>query len=263
VPHVRDQPAGEPRIGQGLADDTGLAVMQRPLGVEQVGNHAGTAARGVRHLPRGRVAVPDADQDAGLGQPGDGRPGAVAFWCQRDQPEHAPAGFEQVIDSGGTRIGDPGLVVGALAGRGDERALRVHPEHPRRSLRQGREQRRRGSQGRAERARRCGDERGQEGRGAGLWQPGRHRGPAVGSRGHELDAEVAVDLEVHEARQQRSSRKLQIRIARRRPSGHGRHHPGAYRDVAGFKDLRSGRSRYHPRCGDQHLCRGQRVTPRA
>jgi len=72
VVQIRDQAAGEALVGQRLADHSRLAVMQRALGVEQVRHHPGAAVSRRGHLPRRRVAVAHADQDAGFGQPAGG-----------------------------------------------------------------------------------------------------------------------------------------------------------------------------------------------
>ena len=43
----------------------------------------------------------------------------------------SPAGLDELTDRGRRGVGDPGLVVRAVAGGRDERALHVHAEHPR------------------------------------------------------------------------------------------------------------------------------------
>jgi len=72
VPQVRDQPGGQPGIGERLADHAGFPVPQRRLRVEEVGDHPGAGLRRRADLLRCRVTVADADPHASPGQPGDG-----------------------------------------------------------------------------------------------------------------------------------------------------------------------------------------------
>ena len=59
---IGDETAGQPGIGKRLTDHAWLAVMQRPLRIEKVGDHPGDRIRSRRHLPRGGIAVTDADR---------------------------------------------------------------------------------------------------------------------------------------------------------------------------------------------------------
>ena len=52
-----DEPAGQPLVGQRLADHPRLPVVQPALRVEQVGDHPGARGRARGHLRGGGVAV--------------------------------------------------------------------------------------------------------------------------------------------------------------------------------------------------------------
>ena len=158
---VGDEAAGQPGVSQRLARHAGLAVMHRPLGVEQVGDHAGAGVRGGGDLRRRRVAVTHAGQDPGLGETGDRRQRPVPFRGQRQQPEQAGSGREQLPDRGRVGIGDPCCVVRALAAGRDERSLHVHAEHPGAAGQAG-QQAGGCAQRRGQRVDRRGDDRGQE-----------------------------------------------------------------------------------------------------
>jgi hypothetical protein len=57
VARVGNEPAGQPRVSERLPDHAGLAVMQRPLRVEQVRDHPRARIRGRRHLSGRGVTV--------------------------------------------------------------------------------------------------------------------------------------------------------------------------------------------------------------
>ena len=100
MPEVGDKAAGQPGVGQGLADHARCAVQHRWLGVEQVGDHSGARVGCRGHLIRGGVAVTHADQHARLGEPGDRRDGAGSFGGQGDQPEEIGRGLQQLVQGG-------------------------------------------------------------------------------------------------------------------------------------------------------------------
>ena len=199
---VGDQAAGQPGVGQRLADHARLPVVQRALRVEQVGDHPGAPAPAAAATwPAVASLCPTLTSTPGRGQLADGGHPAVHLRRQRDQPEHALPRSQQLTD--GRRAGrdDPVRVVRTAPGGRDERPLQVHAEHPRAAVRQPP-----GEPGRAAQRRGRARQRGavtNVGRNAvhpGLRQARGHRRPAVRVRGHQLDAEVPVDLEVHQAR---------------------------------------------------------------
>ena len=111
VVQVGDQPAGQPRVGEALPDHAGLPVVQRAHRVEQVGDQPGAGVRGRLGLGRGGVAVPDADQHAGLDQPADRRP------ARRDAPAPACASAAARARPRAARRSPPGWGRAAAPGR--------------------------------------------------------------------------------------------------------------------------------------------------
>ena len=115
---VRDQPAGQPGVRQGLAGHPRLPVMERPLRVEQVRHHPGARPGGGRDLTGARVGVADADQDARRGQAGNGAQGAGKLGSQRNDLQDPVARVEQLTDGRRRRIGHPVRVVRARPAAG-------------------------------------------------------------------------------------------------------------------------------------------------
>ena len=250
MPQVGDEAAGQPRIGQRLAGHAGLAVVHRPLAVEQVGDHARAGVHRRGHL-RGRgVAVTHADQHACLGEPGDGGERAVELGSEGDHPEQARPRREQGVDRGRRRLGDPLGVVRALAAGGDERPLDVHAEQPGTARQAGPQRERRAQRG-GQPVQGRGDDRGQERGRAGLGQAADDRGPPGRVGSVELLAEVPVDLEIHETRDEQAAAKLEVGRAGRRPGADRGDAAARDADEAGFQHARACGTRYQARGGQQ------------
>ena len=131
VVHVRDEPAGQAGVGQRLADDSWLAVMQRPLSVEQVRDHPRSRRRGGGDLGGCRIRMTDADQHAGAGELLDRRHATVDLRREGDDSDKAGSSVEQPADRRLVGRDDPRGVVRPAPARGDERTLEVHAEYPR------------------------------------------------------------------------------------------------------------------------------------
>ena len=209
VVQVGDQPAGQPRVGQALPDHPGFPVVQRAHGVEQVGDQPGAGVRGGLGLLGGGVAVPDADQHAGVDQAADRGQRTGPLGRQRVHPQQPGRGLDQRLDRLRGGVAQQRRVVRAVPGGRQERTLDVHAEHPGAAEVGG--QRGRPAQARDEIRHRGGDERRHERGDAGLRQPGGHLGPAGRVGGDEVDPEAAVDLHVDQAGNQDAGREDHVR----------------------------------------------------
>ena len=167
----------------------------------------------------GGVAVAHADQHPRRGQRPDRGQRAVGLGRQRHQPQQPLPGLQQFGDRARGRRHDPVPPVRARAGRGQEGPLQVHAEDTR-----SRGHRFRcfcsRTQRRGQRWYRSGDERREERRRAGFRQPPCHQGPAIGVTVGEIDAVVAVDLQIHQARHEHAGAQIQVGCPRRRTLAH-------------------------------------------
>jgi hypothetical protein len=128
----------------------------------------------------------------------------------------------------------------------------VHAERPRAAGRQPAGEPGRAAQRGGQPRHRRGDERGQERGAPSARQAGRHRRPASRVGGHQLDAEVTVDLEIHQARDEHPGVQHQVRAAGRRPLADVGDDAVSDPHEAWFEDAGTGHGGDDPRRGDDH-----------
>ncbi|GAB3869722.1 hypothetical protein GCM10029964_002550 [Kibdelosporangium lantanae] len=195
---VRDQAEGEPFVHKGHSGYARFPVSQGTLGVEQVGHHHGTGISRRRGLHAGRVGVADRHEHAGGDEPLDRVDGAGQFRREGDHPQRWQQFEGGVHALGGRRDHQAGVVHTRPFG-GQEWAFQVHAK---------------GSRARTVHSRHHagqqpglvqllgqvrGDECGQKSRHAGTRQTTDNTTHAVVVDLGEVNAERAVDLDVHQA----------------------------------------------------------------
>ena len=207
VDAVGDQPDPGPPVGQRHAGQAGLAVVQRPHGVEQVrhvgharverglglGGGGGRVAGGHPHAPvdEGAHDVEGARQLGGQGH-------------QRHAGVGRPALAGDEVDHGGAQVGG---IVGATPlgrGTGPRGAGRAAPRPP------GRRRPASAAQGPGPGGRRGGDHRREPGRDAPSREGGRHLAQPFGL-GRQVDADRSVALQVDEPGRDQEARGVEVR----------------------------------------------------
>ena len=236
---VGDHLHGHPRILQQGDHRTGLAVVHRPHGVEQVGADARAGVDGRPRLLVGGVGVADRGDRAGVHHLPDRGRTAGPLGGQGDHPDRPPARRQHPVELGRFRVAQRGQLVGAASTLRQPRPLQVdaghhaaahllgqHPDLPQQLGRVGGDQR--------------GDHRG------GAVPPvqldrrlaGRHR--RLGEGAAPAAVHVHVDEPGHDGG------RAQVVVGR--PTGRQRRRPGPDRehpavgdlDPAGPEQLRSG-----------------------
>jgi hypothetical protein len=201
VGEVGDETEGVPRVRQGGAGHAGFPVRQRALRVEQVRHHRRAGIGGLDGLRGGGVAVSDRDDHTGVHEPPHGLHAARHLRRHGDDAQRRGDGLvgQQLVQVGRLRRHHQGRLVHAVPDRGQEGALQVQAERPGDA---GRGQRRRGGDHRVGLAQHGGhrrrDERRQEPGDAGGRQGLRDQPEGVRVHVGEVDAERAVDLDVHQ-----------------------------------------------------------------
>ena len=122
---VSDQLDGDPGILQQCKRGPGLAVMQWPHRVEQVGADRRAELDGTTGLLVGRIRMPKGDNHSGVDQADDRVVAAEAFGCQGDHPDRAVSGGQQGVDLRRRRVAQLGVVVRPAVRRAQPRPLQM------------------------------------------------------------------------------------------------------------------------------------------
>ena len=226
--------------------------MQRPLRVEQVGDHPRARIHRRRHLPGRGVTVTDADQDPRRRQGRDRRQAPLHLRGQRHHPQYPRPRRQQARDRLRRRGDDQVPAVGPGPAGRQERSLHVNAEDAR-ARRRIRNESCGKPQGAAQLGHRGGDEGRQERGGSRLRQAPHDAPPPGRVRLGQVHPEIAVDLQVDQAGHEVPAAEGEVGGTGRRPGGDLGHPAVGDQDIPGFENAGLARAWHHPGRGDQQL----------